>query len=302
MKRLLVWLGLLGMSQFAGFGLAHAVIFSTSFPITGTAVNSTNVIGAGSGQAWWFDRTNGRHDWFGGVPTSAIDAGQYDDAATMYLDGSGILHLVRNNDANQLNSFSGLGSDSFGVSGALKIGGTNYAIIAGTTAGVRALNLATGELTPLPGNFDFSDASGLDAMIRPGGFALRHLAIGILRDWPQLDIYAAFGVLLDSVEPDGSYGLCKDHSFDVADNRIWFGTQGGSRSRRLFDHAYDFARIALPEPAFSLVPTNGQFVVNWVGTELQSSTNLLSWQTLTNAPQPYLAPASETAQFFRAVK
>ena len=51
MKRFLISLGLVGALDFIGFDSAQAVIFQTSFPIEGTAINSTNVIGAGE----WFN-------------------------------------------------------------------------------------------------------------------------------------------------------------------------------------------------------------------------------------------------------
>lgn len=305
MKRFLIWLGLLGVLQFAGFALVHAAIFTTSFPITGTAVNSTNVIAAGNGEAWWFDRTNGNHGWLGGIP-SAIDAGQYDDTSTMYLNNSGVLSIVRNRDGATLGGYSGLSSgvDIFGVSGAVKIGGTNYAVIAGTVHGVRALNLATGELTPLPGNFDFSDASGLDAILRPGGNSLNHLAIGIERGTtvPVLDIYNFRGEVLAKLNPDSTQGLVNDLSFDVANSRIYFGTDNDGEGV-IFDREFDYSILALPEPAVSVTISNGQAVVAWVGSALETSMNLTSWQTITNATRPFVVEATKPAlQFFRAIK
>lgn len=180
------WL-LVGLGLRAALGPAHAALFTTSFPITGTAVSSTNVIGAGSGTATSFDKTNGTPIILGGVPTGTIDAGLYSDRITMYLDNSGNLRLIVNATGLGAGSFS-FGSDTFGVSGTVAVGGDLYCVVAGTNSGVRALRLADGAQFSLGTvtNYDFTDVTGLDVFLRPGGTSLNDLAVALVREGPAL--------------------------------------------------------------------------------------------------------------------
>ena len=289
---------------------AHAALYTLTFPIQGTAINATNVIGAWGSSATAVNLSSGTQTALGGVPTGTIDAGQYNDQFTMYLDNGGILRVISNANGNSAGQFSV--GDAFGVSGALNVGGTMYAIVVGTTSGIRALNLQNGQLTPIAGTYNFTNATGLDALMRPGGTVLGDILVGILRN-PSfqdnvLTLYAAGSALqsFNSAFINGGYdGNMGDFSFNAGANALWFGTDEGT----LFDRALDFSLYAVAPPTVSVSATNGSVAVSWTGRTLEASGALTNWVPVATAPgtgtqllppPPYTEPTTNTARFFRA--
>jgi hypothetical protein len=223
---------------------ADATVYTLPSAVQGTAINSTNVIGAGSSGATSVNLLTSTQTALGGGLTGTIDAGQYNDASTMYLGNSGSLNIIRNSDGFNLGSYN-VGLDTFGVSGAINVGGVNYAILGGTTSGIRALNLQTGALTPLAGSYTLTSAQGLDAFMRPGGTTLDDLAIGIERQITQsqstLDIYGDQG-LLSSFNPGTINGIPLDVSFNLVNADVWFGSSQG----KLYNKPFDYSQFAIP--------------------------------------------------------
>jgi hypothetical protein len=284
-----------------------ATVFTTTFPVQGTAVNATNVIGGGSHTAVGIDKLTGTRDGLFGS-SGTIDAGQYNDAVTMYLNSSGTLSLIRNSDGNNLQNYNV--GDAFGVSGVINVGGNPYAILAGHTSGVRALNLSTGVRTTLGSvtNYDFTDVTGLDVFMRPGGNSLDDIAVALVRDWPMLDIYTN-GFLASSIEPSVNSGVINDLSFDLTSNTVWFGTERTPISGRLFDAPFDFSTYAVAPPTVSVNVTNGIVVVDWTGRTLEASSTLTNWLPVATAPAtptqflpppPHTEPATNPARYFRS--
>jgi len=165
----------------------------------------------------------------------------------MYLNNSGTLNLIRNNDGFNMGSY-GIG-DAFGVSGTVVVGGESYCVLAGTNSGVRALRLADGASFPLGSvtNYDFTDVTGLDVFLRPGGTTTSNLAVAFVRDWPQVDIYSD-GALINSFQPAVSAGLVHDLSFDVTANSVWYGIERTTTQGRLTDESFGCSAYAVSAP------------------------------------------------------
>ena len=279
--------------------------------VQGTAVNATAVIGAGTASAISVNLTNGTQTMLGGLGSGFIDAGQYNDGITMYLNNSGILQLVNNTSGNGAGTFNATGASA--VSSAVAVGGVKYAVIAGTNSGVNLLNLSNGALTPLPKLTNVvTYMTGLDVFLRPGGSTLNDLAIGVL-DYgtgdPELHIFYPNGTLADVLYPDSTHGIINDLSFDLANGKIWFGTQGSANQGKIFDEAYDFSGLAVSLPVVGAAVSNGVVVVNWTGRQLWAAPALTNWAVVATAPATanqifppaaYVAPATNRARFFRA--
>jgi hypothetical protein len=292
--------------------VAPGAIYSTSFPVQGTAVNATSVIAVGEGRATAVNLSSGAQTALS-QPSLTIDAGQYNDTFTMYLakSGGGVLQIINNYNGDPLpggGTFGGLGSDIFGVSGAVAIGGTWYAFVAGTSSGVRALNLSNGQFTSIPGSYDFTDATGFDAFMRPGGSSLADVAFGIQRNWPQLDIYGN-GSWVGSHTPNSSLGTVNDLSFDWAKNQIWFGSELSQSSGKLFNEPFSFAPYAVTNAWVAVSGSNSWVRVEWLGRVLEAGSTLTNWSAVATAPgsptqlfapPPYLDAATNTARFYRA--
>lgn len=279
--------------------------------VLGTAVNSTQVIGAGSSGATAVNLSSGAQSALG-TPSLTIDAGQYNDNFTMYLDNSGTLRIISNVNGDPLRSPLSVG-DAFGVSGAINVGGTMYCVVAGTVSGVRALNLQNGQMTALgtATNYNFTGASGLDAFLRPGGSSINDIAIGIVRTplptEDGLDIYIG-GNLIQSYTSDNlidaNNGSLYDVSFSISNGGVWFGTDTW-----LYDQAFDFSLYAVSPPGLAVSVTNGSVVVTWTGRTLAASTTLTNWSPVATAPAtatqifpppPYTEPLTNATRFFRA--
>jgi hypothetical protein len=159
------------------------------------------------------------------------------------MNNSGTLNIIRNNDGFNIGSYNV--GDAFGVSGAINVGGTRFAILGGTTSGIRALNLQTGELTPLAASYNLTSAQGLDAFMRPGGSTLDDIAIGIERhpggNVNSLDIYGN-GSLISSFNPGSLNGSSLDVSFDLGNSQVWFGTD----TSKLYNKPFDYSKFAIP--------------------------------------------------------
>lgn len=256
------------------FNLA-AAIYTLPFGVEGTAVNSTHVIGAGQSPAIAVELATGNQTYLWGSHGSTIDAGQWNDVYTMYLDNGGALRGINNTNGNQFGRTYDV-YDAFGVSGVIWVEGTPYAIVAGQSSGVRALNLLTGTQTPLPGDYDLVGARGLDAFMRPGGSRLQHIAIGIQRGDtdPQLDIYAG-GVLVRTFNNNNlllsQYGSPRDVSFQPSAGRIWIGVYGDFDEGYIYDRPFDFQAYALDpaiyeDPADVVVTPGGEATLTVVAT------------------------------------
>ena len=309
--------GALAMLWLMGMVGAQAAVYTInqSGGVQGTAVNANAVIGAGYGQATAVNLTNGTQTILG-TTANTIDAGQYDDNVTMYLDNEGVLTLLNMNGT----PFNVLpGQNTFNVNGitavssAVSVGGVKYAVLAGSGIGVELLNLSNGALTPLPHlTNDLTRLTGLDAFLRPGGSTVEDLAIGELFNYdgdPQLEIYYPVGTLATSVVPTSLNGVVNDLSFDMAHGKIWFGTQSSAYEGSLFDEAYDFSSMAVSLPVVSVVTSNGLAVVTWQGRVLSASSSLTNWADVATAPATanqilppaaYVEPATNQTRFFRA--
>jgi hypothetical protein len=298
-------------SWLGAIGAGHAALYHTTFPIEGTAVNVTNVIGAGnSGATTTFNKTNGGALALSGA-SGTIDAGQYSDGITMYLNNSGQLNCIRNNDGFNTGSYNV--GDAFGVSGVVEVGGARYCVLGGTSSGVRLLALATGVPTALGSatNWNFSGARGLDAFLRPGGTTTNDIAVGVEfgSSTPILRIFNPQGVVLDEAHPTSANGTVNDASFDMANNKVWFGTKGSNTAGRLFDYDLDFSIYAVALPEVGVAVTNGVVTVNWSGRILEASGGDTNWTAVATAPlsptqifapPPYTEPATNGVRFFRA--
>ena len=69
-----------------------------------------------------------------------LDAGQYNDGMTMYLNNSGILQMVNNATGNSAGTYNA--TEASTVLSAVVVSGTNWAVIAGTSTWVKLLNLS----------------------------------------------------------------------------------------------------------------------------------------------------------------
>ena len=286
---------LLAASTLAAPGYSQGALYTInqSGGVQGTALNSTSVIGAGSGQATAVNLANGSQLVLG-TTGNTVDAGQYNNNVNMYLNNSGVLNFVDNqgNTYNFLPGQSAVGlSGATAVSSAVNVNGTQYAMLAGPSIGLRALNLTDGSLTPVSGPWDFTGMTGLDAVMRPGGRTLNDLAIGVVYNYggdPLLKLYGSNGSLLDSAAPDSGLGTVNDLSLDLANNKIWYGTKLSSGEGCLFSDTYDFSRVAVIPPKLQFSRTgNNRYTFSYIGTPnfaLQVATDIASpgWTTLTN--------------------
>lgn len=293
MKRALtlLWLaaGLLAIRSQAG-------LFSVSYSPTGIAYDAVNNLVSVSGlnQVNAYD-TNGSLKAFSSPNTGISDLGA----------GSGGNVWVANGTSADKRYYNGNGITSIfipyntvALGRELSVGGTNYLMYAVNGVSVVAINLTdytTTALMPTPANI-----TGGDWILRPGGYALEHVLIAVNSPNTVQTFTATATNSFQShqnISMNSRYGFGADCSF--GNGVVWVAQDNDGSGYAV---PYPFPIPPVPEAIVSVTVSNTTLVVAWTGRALQTSTNLVTWSPLTNAPQPCLLVATNAPQFFRAVK
>ncbi len=275
------------------------MLFTTGNALTGLAYSpDTQTIAASTGAGTGIYAADGTPLQMG-FGTGSADNGAGPSGTWWLMQASGAAATKYDNNGNPLAS-AGLTNGTVALGRQLTVGGTNYLMCAAGGTVYAANVIYTGpyqNLTPLcsyAGN-----VTGGDWCLRPNGQSLADTLIA-LNTGNTVQILYPDGVLYASVNAlTAGYGICTDCAFMGTNSILAAQNKNPALSSVV---RYDFTVPAAVDAAVSVSRTNGAVAVNWSGRWLQGSSNLLAWQTLTNAPQPYVTAATNAPRFFRAVK
>jgi hypothetical protein len=277
----------------AGAGRANAANFSVNYSPTGIAYDATsNLVSVSSGNQVNTYATNGTL-LYSFIPTTGI----FDLGA----GASGTVWVANSSNADNV-EYAGhgvnsvlIGSGVVALGRELWVGGTNWLLYAVSGGNVVAKNLAdqsTRVLFATPAN-----VTGGDWLLRPGGYALEHVLVG-LSTGSFARFYYLNGTLHQSVTLDvGNFGSGRDLSFGL--DEFW---EAHADAGIGYAVSYPFTVPPVPEATVSVAASNGVAVVSWTGRWLEASANLQTWTALTNTTSPYTESFPNAPRFFRAVK